>query len=134
MGARDDIDMGDSDSGDYDSTEVISRPVDIRHISHAPASMPPPPAQRTSVGIEYLESLKKQSASAPKMPREMRKPVNITCWKDTPQLYRKLIARVAGLSADVVEKKDRDLTETEKAMLRSAIADMRTCFQGLVSL
>lgn len=133
MGARQDIDMGDRDHGDYDSTEVISRPVDIRHMSHSPANMPPPPAQKTSVGIEYLKSLKER-ATVPVAARSLRRPVNLTCWKDTPQLYRRMLATAAGLSADVVNKNDRDLTETEKVMLRSAATDLRDHLNGLVSL
>ncbi|GGI16919.1 hypothetical protein [Oxalicibacterium faecigallinarum] len=134
MGARPDTDLGDRDSGDHDATEVISRPVDIRHMSHAPANLPAAPTGKTPIGEKYLESLR-QRPTAPVAARSVRRDlVSLTCWKDTPQLYRKMIARVAGLSGDVVEKRDRDLTETEKAMLRSAIADMRQCFQGLVSL
>lgn len=133
MSARQDIDMGDRDSGDYDSTEVISRPVDIRHMSHAPANLPPAPCGKTPLGMEYLQSLRQRSVS-PVVATPARRPVNLTCWKDTPQLYRRMLATAAGLSADVVNKIDRDLTETEKVMLRSAATDLRDHLNGLVSL
>jgi hypothetical protein len=87
-----------------------------------------------SIGAQYLQSLKR-SAAPVESPGAARKSFSsITCWKDTPQLYRKVMARVAGLSADVVEKIDRDLTETEKAMLRAAASDLRGYVDSLVRL
>lgn len=134
MGARHpSLDAGDRDIGDLDASEVVTRPVDIRHLSHAAASLPPPPTSKTPLGLKYLESLRQRSAS-PVDAKPTRRPVNITCWKDTPQLYRRMVVAAAGLSADVANKIDRDLSETEKVMLRSAIADMRLVMQGLVSL
>lgn len=51
-------------------------------------------------------------------------------WRATPELYRRIIVRCAGLPADVVGKIDRDLTESEKALLRAAIRDLQVSLPG----
>lgn len=58
----------------------------------------------------------------------------IRCWHDTPELYRRMVARAAGLPGDVVGKIDRDLSEREKELIRSAVRDMRGYFDSLVRL
>lgn len=139
MGARlpphdsGDIDGGDYDAGDHCSTEVIKKPLNVWHPSFKGGQLPPLPCGKTSVGLEYLKSLR-SVASAPKMPQAHRKPVMLTCWKDTPQLYRRMVVAAAGLSAEVVNKIDRDLSESEKVMIRSAVTDMRNHLNMLVSL
>ena len=50
------------------------------------------------------------------------------------ELYKKHLAKLAGLSLEVVKKNDRDLLENEKALLRAAIADLRGCLNGIASL
>jgi hypothetical protein len=78
-----------------------------------------------------LLTLKKRSAAA-KTPAAARKTCG--CWRETPEPFRKLLARSAGLSLDVVSKFDRDLTETEKTMIRSAAARLKERADALVAL
>lgn len=135
MGARlPPQDAGDRDHGDYDSTEVISKPVDVWHPSHAKAEVPHLACEKTEAGRAYLNDIKGLCAAAATVKRTTRKPVMLTCWKDTPQLYRRMVVAAAGLSAEVVNKIDRDLSESEKVMIRSAVTDMRNHLNMLVSL
>lgn len=144
MGARlpssdsGDIDGGDFDAGDHCSTEVVKKPLNVWHPSFLPVEK--------QVGLTRVtEQGKRESERALQMARDMcaaakttaratRKPVMLTCWKDTPQLYRRMVVAAAGLSADVANKIDRDLSETEKVMIRSAVTDMRNHMNMLVSL
>nr|GFD60135.1 hypothetical protein [Tanacetum cinerariifolium] len=41
-------------------------------------------------------------------------------WRDTSYEYRRMLAVMATLSPSVADKIDRDLSETEKTMLRAA--------------
>ncbi|MES2027370.1 MAG: hypothetical protein V4448_17625 [Pseudomonadota bacterium] len=140
MGARlpssdsGDIDGGDFDAGDHCSTEVIKKPLNVWHPSFKGGQLPPLPSGKTSVGVEYLAQIKAQSAKTNPVKRDLRRPVMLTCWKDTPQLYRRMVVAAAGLSADVVNKIDRDLSETEKVMIRAAVTDLRDHLNMLVSL
>lgn len=59
---------------------------------------------------------------------------NLFCWRDTPELYRKLICRAAGVPLEVADKRDRDLSEREKVMLRAAVRDLREYCAGLGAL
>ncbi|MGZ5819588.1 MAG: hypothetical protein ACXWJD_12685 [Burkholderiaceae bacterium] len=79
---------------------------------------------------QSLQILKRREGE--KLPS--RKPYVMPCWHDVPELYRNLIARAAGLSPKVVKKVDRDLTEQEKVMLRSAARDLSEVAGRLVSL
>lgn len=78
-----------------------------------------------------LATLKKRSAPA-KTPAGARKTCG--CWRETPEPFRKLVARSAGLPLDVADKFDRDLTETEKAMIRAAAGRLKERADALFSL
>jgi len=123
---------------DYDPAEVTIMEHARDDLSFRAAVPPEIPV----AGISISEARKRLAEARAIIARKKPLPVDdgrrafasITCWKDIPQLYRRVLARVAGLSADVVEKMDRDLTETEKAMLRSAASDMRGYLESLARL
>lgn len=123
---------------DYDPSEVPSKPVDRDSETFRPARPPKTDgAAPADVARRWLQ-LAKQSIKAQEPARNAddgRAALqHIRCWHDTPELYRKHIARMAGLDADVVGKLDRDLTEREKALLRAAIRDFLTFCNALVNL
>lgn len=121
-----DRDDGDLDGGDQCPTEAENKVLDKWHPSFSPAKITTgvhcvtPEIERKYVD-EALQILSKKREKK----EELRKPVNLASWSQTPELYRRMIARVAGLSIDVVKKIDRDLTESEKVMLRAASSDLR---------
>jgi len=123
---------------DYDPSEVSSMEHARDDLSFRTAVPPEIPVTAISVSEARKRLAEARAIIARKKPLLVddgrRALASITCWKDIPQLYRKVLARVAGLSADVVEKMDRDLTETEKAMLRSAASDMRGYLESLARL
>jgi hypothetical protein len=107
------------------------------HESHAPANIPVTQMVKTAYGIETIEKLRK-AILPPKNPPPKggsRRPATAIppSWGDVPELYRKMIVRAAGLGADVVVKRDRDLSETEKVMIRAAVADMRSSLNSLAA-
>jgi hypothetical protein len=55
-------------------------------------------------------------------------------WVDMPHLYRRMVVAAAGLPAELVDRRDRELTEREKVMMRSAISDMRTWLGSVAAL
>jgi hypothetical protein len=93
-------------------------------------------ASNKETGLHYLEQIKARCAAAFSGAAARKSPelANIRCWHDTPELYRKMITRAAGLGAEVVVKFDRDLTEREKEMLRAAVRDLRDYTNSLVNL
>jgi hypothetical protein len=108
------------DLGDFDASEVAVPTPSVWHSSYAPASLPPPPAPATPVGREHLQTVK-SICRKPKPPQEGRVAFKSrTSWSDTPEGFKRLLARSAGLDAAVCDKHDRDLTEIEKAAIRAA--------------
>lgn len=122
------------DHGDFDPSEVPHQIPQVWHQSFLPAKITAELGKVTPEGRAHLSRALQMVRKCGTAARSSRKPVHLTCWKDTPQLYRRMVVAAAGLSADVVEKKDRDLSETEKVMLRSASSDMRDWLNTLVSL
>lgn len=128
-----DIDFGDSDRGDYDPTEVSNVVSNAWHpsfLSAKPEALP----RKTPIGCAALSAAKSLIT-----PREAAKKAQGTArscrgWRDTPEAFRRLIARSAGLPLDVVAKLDRDLTETEKAMIRNAAARLKERADALFAL
>lgn len=55
-------------------------------------------------------------------------------WRNAPEAFRRLVARAAGLSLDVVAKVDRELTESEKAAIRAAAARLKERAEGLFAI
>lgn len=88
-----------------------------------------------STAAKFLEQLKRECSPAARSGgAQDPELMHITCWHNTPALYRKHIAHMAGLPAEVVGKMDRDLTEREKAMLRAAIRDFLGYCNSLIHL
>lgn len=93
------------------------------HQSHLPAQLPAlPSVTDKQAGNRALEVLRGQ----------LRRPVRAAerapvffSWSNTPEAFRRLVARAALLSEDVVHKLDRDLSEPEKAAIREAARRLR---------
>lgn len=123
----------DFDPGDDCPTEV-RRPVPhLWHESMKPASVPELPKGITEVGQRALAALRACTAANPAPPRRAAV-VAGPAWRDMPHLYRRMVVAAAGVGADVVDKIDRDLTEREKIMMRSAIGDMREWLATVAAL
>lgn len=134
MGARDfDADIGNRDGGDHDVTEVLPVIPNVWHPSFGKAAIPKNEGGDLELGRRYLEQLKEATRPGNKA-RAARPLVNLTCWRDTPQLYRRMVVAAAGLPPEVVNKIDRDLSESEKVRMRAAISDMRVVFGRLTAL
>jgi hypothetical protein len=82
--------------------------------------------------IDAALAIVKQRSAAPKRPEAARKASS--GWRDAPEPFRKLIARSAGLPLGVVAKMDRDLSETEKSMIRNAAARLKERADALFAL
>jgi hypothetical protein len=114
------------------------------HQSHVDArqlgTMPPAPVQRTDtqrqLGRQVLSSAVEacRAATRSAQQRTTRAPsMALTCWRETPRNHRRILARLAGLSFDVADKSDRDLTEDEKAQLRAAARELLDGIGGLAA-
>lgn len=103
--------------------------------ARAAGSMPPPPAPVTQSGRAMAKAALEQArAMTSKTARatEDRKGVTaLTSWRDTPYDSRRVVAMLAGLPPSVADKTDRQLSETEKAMLRSAARRLSDGITGL---
>jgi hypothetical protein len=122
---------------DYCPTEALAPVIDRADLSHRPAVVPTLPTLNRDTARAHLAAVKAMLAKPAKQVQDIaaREALRgITCWRDTPEIFRKHIARLAGLNLDVAAKMDRDLSETEKAMLRSAARDMQRVTAGLVAL
>jgi hypothetical protein len=134
MGARDmlDRDPGEVNEGDECPTEVRRDVPRVWHNSQAPAVMPAASVGPCESGRAELARIKAMAGPVPK--REGRAPVHVPSWRDTPELFRRMVAHAAGLDRDVVAKLDRDLSEAEKAKLRQAARELRDASAALVAL
>jgi hypothetical protein len=119
---------------DYDPGDVPAEVVARDDVSYRPAVPPELPQIDVETARQRVKSLLAVCRKPAPRSRAVEALKSITCWKDTPELYRRMVVAASGLSADVVAKKDRDLTEQEKVMLRSAISDLRLVLSGLVAL
>lgn len=106
---------------------------DVWHESHKPAVLPALPPV-TETGRRALAALLAQARTDDRAAARRSPAAPSAAWRDVPQLYRRMIVAAAGVAPEVVEKIDRDLTEREKVMIRSAVADMRAWFSTLVTL
>ena len=127
---RDDMDLGD-----LCPTEV-QRPVPLVWHESMRAAKPPvlPSAGKTEVGRRALAALRACTAADGKAPARRQPAAPAPSWAALPELYRRMIGRAAGADIAVLDKLDRDLDEREKAMLRSAIADMRAWLDTVAAL
>lgn len=105
------------------------------HRSHLPAEIPvyPPMADRVT-GKQYLEQIRETLKKTPVTVTGLRKAKNPHSWHDTPEPFRKLVSRAAGLPLDVVAKLDRDLSEAEKAAIRDAARRLKERADSLFAL
>lgn len=121
----------DIDTGDTCPTEVPREVPHVWHASMQPAAVPalPPPGQ-TEVGRAALAALRQVAQCGTRQVRAGQVEAPHVAWTDVPQLYRRMIATAAGVQ-ETVGKRDRELTEREKVLMRSALADMREWFFSL---
>ncbi len=112
----------------------------VWHASWAPAAIPAPAApsetgRRALQGLlDSFRNAGESKVGARWAARENEAAANRTAWADMPQLYRRMVVAAAGLPDDVVGRRDRELTEREKVMMRSAICDMRTWLSSVAAL
>jgi hypothetical protein len=120
---------------DYCPAEVPATVVDLWHESQRPAKLPVVPAA-TDTGRQALAKIRALCPSKITSRDDCGRVAlrNSVCWHDTPELYRKHLARLAGLPLDVAAKLDRDLTESEKSLLRAAARDFRDFTSAVASL
>ncbi len=125
---RDDIDLGDACP-----TEVLRAVPQVWHESMKPATPPVLHCGQTEVGRRALAALRVDGAAH--LAPARRDPVApAASWAALPELYRRMIGRASGLDISVLEKSDRELTEREKALMRSAISDMRAWLGTVAAL
>lgn len=113
--------------------------MDQWHQSFEMAKLPPPPSAATEYGrncaAEVLARARAISTSVPKTfgigAAERRKLEANMSWRDTPRGHRMILARMAGLTPEIVDELDRNLSESEKAHLRAAAAELRDSFAAL---
>ena len=131
-----DRDPADRDPGEYDPTEVHNlTATDVYHPSFEPASPAVLPSP-TDEGREKLRQILDLARLAEKLDRrQAEKRVRIsTGWRDTPEAFRRLVARSAALPDDVVGKLDRDLSEAEKVAIRAAAKRLRDRADALFAI
>ncbi len=116
------------------NTDEMSPTGPVWHASWAPAAMPAP-AGPTEAGRQALAALRSQlhAEKSDAAPRSAAQVVRAS-WREMPQLYRRMVVAAAGLHEGVVNKPERELSETEKVMMRSAIGDMRTWLESVAAL
>jgi len=123
--------------GDRDPGEIENYPgvPNVWHPSFLPGAQLPPPAPKTAAGAAALQSVKSliQPPRKPLPARQSRAGLS-GAWKATPEAFRRLVARSAGLAEDVVGKVDRELTESEKAHIRAAAARLKERAEGLFAI
>jgi|SRR5271165_2721088 len=130
-------DTGDRDTGDRDPgdgiVDTIDFPRNAWHPSHAPAVIAKV-APSTPTGRAALAALKEEifHADASKSTQGTRR--GHTGWHATPEPFRRLVARSAGLGDDTICKFDRDLTEAEKAAIRAAAGRLKERAEALFSI
>lgn len=99
---------------------------------------PPAPSAPTEAGrvmaAEALRIARQGSAKfvtpAPTLHDKQRN-IGSTSWSDTPVKHRRIIAHLACLPSDISNRLDRELTESEKTLLRAAARDLYEGINGL---
>ena len=126
--------IADRDPGDGEHAGHTHH-LDAWHQSMAPARVPDlSDWHPTEAGRRTLAELRAQTRRDDAARADRRQAVPVASWPALPELYRRMVARAAGLGVEVVDRIDRDLTEREKVMLRSAASDMRAWLNTLVTL
>ena len=124
----------DFDAGDLCPTEVSRFVPHVWHESMKLATPPALPVGQTEVGRRALAALRACTGADAQAPARRQPAAPAPSWAALPELYRRMIGRAAGADIAVLDKLDRDLDEREKAMLRSAIADMRAWLDTVAAL
>ena len=105
--------------------------------ARASGMMPPAPATATEKGRELckaaLEQARAISRRATRPADERAHLAGLTSWRDTPHEYRRMLAVLASLPQSVADKTDRELTESEKALLRVAAKRISEGVRGLAA-
>lgn len=122
----DERDPGEIHQGDNDPSEVVTVKPTVWHPSHsasfniAPVGAESNP-ETARACIAAARAALATNAAISKASRQVEPAIS---WLDLPELHRRMIARNAGLTAEVVVKRDTDLSEEEKARLRAAARDL----------
>ncbi|HYD61939.1 MAG TPA: hypothetical protein VEC35_16355 [Noviherbaspirillum sp.] len=112
--------------GFLDENDVPIKILDQWHESQRPAKLPPPPTPATEAGRKACAALiAKCRAKAPTPQMRRSQFIGLTSWHDTPRDYRRVVAHLAGLPETVIDKYDRNLSENEKCLLRTAARNLR---------
>jgi alpha-ketoglutarate-dependent taurine dioxygenase len=123
----------DRDPGDLDPAEA-HQVVDAWHPSHLPAILQRQAGGPTPTGKHFSAQLL-ETVKAAEVAKTAAKPsIPKTSWADTPDAFKRLVARSAGLGVDVVSKNDRDLTEFEKNCIRAAAGRLKARADALFAL
>lgn len=105
--------------------------------AHATGMMPPAAAPATDKGRAackaVLEQVRAMSAKTVRPAQNREQFIGLTSWRDTNYEYRRMLAVLASLPPSVADKTDRDLTETEKTMLRAAAKRISEGISGLAA-
>lgn len=81
--------------------------------------------QSIRAALEICHSWEKKRSEASKESDASRKAfAGVSCWADAPLLHRKCLVRLAGLDQFVVHKSDKELSESEKALLRATAKNL----------
>ncbi len=106
--------------------------MNVWHQSHQPAVIPAlSPVTDREAGNRALQALKGQLRRPVSAPE--RQPAYFS-WSNTPEAFRRLVARAALLGPEVVDKLDRDLSESEKAAIREAARRLRERADALFAI
>lgn len=105
--------------------------------ARATGAMPPPPSSATDKGRAMckavLEQARAMSSRTASTPQNRAQFIGLTSWRDTSYEYRRMLAVMASLPPSVADKTDRDLSETEKTMLRAAAKRVSEGISGLAA-
>lgn len=105
------------------------------HPSHVPAEIPVyPPMSDRLTGQQYLQQIRETLNKNPVTVTGLRQAKNPHSWHSTPEPFRKLVTRAAGLPLDVSDKLDKDLSESEKTAIRDAARRLKERADTLFAL
>lgn len=102
-------------------------------------TMPAPAAPATDTGRQ-LAKMAVAAARASCAPARTaatdparEKLAGLTCWRETSPEHRRVLVMLANLPRETTDKSDRDLTESEKVLLRAAARRLAEGISGLAA-
>jgi hypothetical protein len=109
--------------------------VDARKLGHlSDEPVPEATAAGRAMAAEAVRAARQASAkfepAAGINSRNSQLTIGRRSWHETPVKYRRIICHLACLPSDVADKMDRDLTESEKVLLRAAARDLYDGIRG----